>query len=130
MQALIITAYQNGATLEKNLRVFAKYFQCYVHIDSKSNINSKEYIARLNKIDNVYAISKYKINWGSYLHMMAIYELLIEAAADEKITRVHIISGEDFPIKTIADFDDFFEKKHRYDNFLEVTNITNMPHLN
>ena len=76
MQAFIITAYHNGELLERNLRLFAKEFRCFVHIDSGSQMNNQSYLSRLNEIENVKAISKYKINWGSYLHMMAILELL------------------------------------------------------
>lgn len=76
MQALIITAYKNKALLEKNIQLFSKYFKCFVHIDKKSDLNNADYIRRLNSIENTVVISKYKINWGSYLHMMAILDLL------------------------------------------------------
>ena len=39
--------------------------------------------------------------------MMAILDLLKLAACDEEISRVHIISGEDFPLKTVDKFDGF-----------------------
>lgn len=127
MQAFIITAYHNGELLERNLRLFAKEFRCFVHIDSGSQMNNQSYLSRLNEIENVKAISKYKINWGSYLHMMAILELLKMAMEDEEITRVHIISGEDIPIKSIEEFSRFFEEENRYKNFIELTDIREMP---
>ena len=78
-QALIITAYQNEEMLENNLKLFSQYFYCYVHIDKKSTLNNPEFLERLNEIENVYAVSKYQINWGSYLHMMAVVDLMKEA---------------------------------------------------
>lgn len=128
-QALIITAYQNGEMLENNLRIFSKYFFCYVHIDKKSVLNNQDFIDRLNKIDNVYAISRYKINWGSYLHMMAIVDLLKEAYKNDNLIRFHIISGEDFPVKDYKDFCQFFEKDNVEKNYVEVTDIRNIPHF-
>ena len=72
MQALIITAYHDYSKLERNLKLYSKGFNCYVHIDANSKEFDEQKIAKLNEIDNVYVISKYKILWGSYLHMMAI----------------------------------------------------------
>lgn len=126
-QALIITAYHNEDMLEKNLRSFSKYFKCYVHIDAKSSLNNSNFLSKLNGIDDVYAISKYKINWGSYLHMMAVVDLLKEAYKDSDIIRFHIISGEDFPIKSFEEFYNFFEKDNLDKNFIELTDIRNMP---
>ena len=123
MQALIITAYKNKELLEKNIRLFSSHFKCFVHIDKKSELNDFEYIQRLNSIENTVVISKYKINWGSYLHMMAILDLLKLAACDEEISRVHIISGEDFPLKTVDEFDEFFERDNRYRNFINIVDI-------
>lgn len=85
MQAFIITAYKNKALLEKNIRLFSSHFKCFIHIDKKSELNDFEYIQRLNSIENTIVISKYKINWGSYLHMMAILDLLKLAACDKVI---------------------------------------------
>ena len=126
-QALIITAYQNGRMLENNLRLFSKYFYCYVHIYKKSELSNGEYLSRLNQIQGVYAISKYKINWGSYLHMMAIIDLLKMAYKNIAIQRFHIISGEDFPIKSYNEFVSFFEEENSDKNYIELTNITDMP---
>lgn len=123
MQALIITAYKNKALLEKNIRLFSKYFKCFVHIDKKSELNDIEFIQRLNSIENTVVISRYKINWGSYLHMMAILDLLKLTACDQEISRVHIISGEDFPLKPVAEFDEFFERDNRYRNFINIVDI-------
>ena len=129
MQALIITAYRDGATLLKNMTLLSKYFLCYIHIDKKSALNTPEYLAKLNRLEHVTAISTYSINWGSYLHMMAIFDLLKAAYADSThIQRFHIISGDDFPIQGYDAFVSFFEsKEHCRQNFIELTDIRNMP---
>lgn len=127
MQAFVITAYKNQGLLKKNLEVFSKYFKCFVHIDKKSSLNNKQFLDELNHMENVTAVSKYKINWGSYLHMMAILDLLKLVQNDSTITRVHIMSGEDFPVKSIREFYQFFEVENRYKNFMELTDITDIP---
>lgn len=127
MQALVITAYQNKAALKRNLELFSKKFQCFVHIDKKSPINTPEFLRELNAMENVTAISRYKINWGSYLHMMAILDLLQMALKKPEISRIHIISGEDFPVKSYEEFQQFFQVEHPKENFIELTDIRNMP---
>lgn len=129
MQALIITAYKNKALLERNIRLFSKHFKCFVHIDRKSDLNDLEYIQRLNSIENTVVVSKYKINWGSYLHMMAIIDLMKLTACDKDISRVHIISGEDFPLKSTDEFKEFFEVKNRYKNFINIVDIGDNPKM-
>lgn len=127
MQALIITAYHNYEQLEKNLTLFSKGFNCYVHIDANSKEFDEEKIQRLNNLDNVYVYSKYKIKWGSYLHMMAIIELIEKALENKDNTYFHIISGDDFPTKNYNDYYEFFEKDNKNYNYLEVTDISDMP---
>ena len=129
MQALIITAYRDGAALLKNVTLLSKYFLCYIHIDKKSALNTPEYLAQLNQLEHVTAVSTYKINWGSYLHMMAIYDLLKAAYSESKeIDRFHIISGDDFPIRSYEEFVAFFaSEEHRRQNFIELTDIRQMP---
>lgn len=128
-QALIITAYQNEEMLENNLKLFSQYFYCYVHIDKKSTLNNPEFLERLNEIENVYAVSKYQINWGSYLHMMAVVDLMKEAYKRSETIRYHIISGEDFPVKTFDEFYKFFEEDNSTKNFIELTDITSIDHF-
>lgn len=127
MQALIITAYHDYPKLERNLRLYSKGFNCYVHIDANSKEFDEQKIKKLNEIENVHVISKYKILWGSYLHMMAIIELIEEALKNKENTYFHIISGDDFPTKDYREYYDFFEKDGKKYNYLEVTDISNMP---
>jgi hypothetical protein len=125
MQALIITAYKDLDLLEENLKLFSGYFNCYVHIDKKAITDNSELLSRLNNIENVWAVSLYKINWGSYLHLMAIYKLLKKSLEDSDNTYFHIISGNDFPVKTPHEFEAFFTGNRK--NYFEVTDIRNMP---
>lgn len=127
MQALIITAYQDKEAIKRNLEVLSKKFQCYIHLDKKSDLSEPKFLRELNAMKNVTAISRYKINWGSYLHMMAILDLMKMAVKEKEITRLHIISGEDFPVKSYHEFYEFFEVENKDKNFIELTDIRTMP---
>lgn len=106
--ALIITAYQEIGYLIDLLEIYSKYFCCYIHIDKKCKIFHEDMKALL-KINNVYVISNYKINWGSYKHILAIINLL-QKAVDDNMDYFHIISANTILIKNPKKLYDFFEE--------------------
>lgn len=110
-QALLITAYENIDDLIYLLEVYNLYFSCYVHIDKKCDVN-KEQWEKLNSMLGVAVISKYKINWGSYTHILAILSL-IELACQDNCSYMHVISANTLPIrnpnKIIRFYDENFE---------------------
>lgn len=106
--ALIITAYQELDYLKELCKVYSKYFKCYVHVDKKAK--DRDGIEALKRIEDVYVISKYKINWGSCKHILAILDLLKKATQDG-IEYYHIISANTIPVRTPEEIVDFFEKE-------------------
>lgn len=95
--ALIITAYQEIDFLRELCERYAQYFYCYIHIDKKYKGSFVE-IEELKKIKNVYVLSEYKINWGSYKHILAILALL-QKANDDGMDYFHIISANTVLVK-------------------------------
>lgn len=120
MQAILITAYKNKTYLKKVINFFASKYKVYVHLDKKSSIEKKE--LKIN--DNVIVIKEYKINWGGINHLYAILELLKLALSDSDISYIHIISGQDIPVRPLADFD-FFENNKKI--FMECNNVEDIP---
>lgn len=105
MQAILITAYKNQDYLKKLIRFFSNKYKVYVHLDKKSKIQRDSLL--LNK--NVTVIKKYIVNWGGLNHLLAILDLLEMALSDEQVKYIHIISGQDIPVKPLADFSNFEE---------------------
>ena len=112
MQAMIITAYQDYESLRRVLEALSRRALCFVHIDVKSAI-TQEQTAALNAMDNVRAISRYKINWGSVYHLHALIDLCRMALEDERVSHLHLISAQDFPCVSADDFERFFEGDER-----------------
>lgn len=111
-QAILITAYKNFSQLGFMISCFDyQLFNVYVHIDKKSKI-SKEALKSLKKIHSVkYVSRKYWVNWGGINHLNAILHLSSQALKDEENVYFHLITGEDFPIKTNTYFETKFKKK-------------------
>ena len=133
MHAMIITAYKDFAALERVLYALTRRALCFVHIDAKSAI-TKEQTARLDAMENVRAIRKYAVNWGSVKHLHALLDLCRMALEDARVSHLHLISAQDFPVISADEFERFFdgddslhmqylhtadypELRHRYEHF-------------
>ncbi|WP_283775616.1 beta-1,6-N-acetylglucosaminyltransferase [Lactobacillus johnsonii] len=103
MQAVVISAYKDTKYLQRLINFFQKEFKVIIHIDKKSNININD----LKFNSNVSIYKRYKINWGSYNHLLAILFCLRKVIENPKIKYIHIISGGDIPVKNIKEFKKF-----------------------
>lgn len=121
MQAILITAYKNQDYLKKLIRFFSIKYKVYVHLDKKSKIQRDSSL--LNK--NVTVIKKYIVNWGGLNHLLAILDLLEMALSDEQVKYIHIISGQDIPVKPLADFSNFEDDSNIYMECNNVNDIKN-----
>lgn len=108
MQAMIITAYQDFASLERMVRALSTRALCFVHVDAKSAITQAQ-TAQLNAMENVRAIRKYRINWGSVRHLHALLTLCRMALENPRVTHLHLISAQDFPCVSADAFERLFE---------------------
>lgn len=108
-QAILITAFKNLAHLLKIIRFFDDpVFEIYIHWDKKMEIDaqSRQEILSHNCVKLFNAV--YKVNWGSFNHLRAIIKITEEAYKNKEISYFHLISGQDFPIKSKAQFKSFF----------------------
>lgn len=119
MQAVVISAYKDINYLQRLINFFQDEFKVFVHIDQKSPINIED----LSFNSNVSIYKKYKINWGSYKHLLAILFCLREIVKNPNIKYIHIISGGDIPVRSIEEF-----KKLENSNkiFMEHIKITEL----
>lgn len=121
-QAILITAYKDHAHLKRIVDFFDDDFQIYIHIDKKSEIGHS-FIDAIGKSNKVKVFKKkYKVNWGGLNHLKAILYLAREALKDEENFYFHLISGQDFPLRSCEDFKFFFQKNKRR-NYLDYFKV-------
>lgn len=77
----------------------------YIHFDKKTNIKLSEFKGS----DNLKFYSKFKVYWGSYNMIKATNFLLSEAFKNQHDYYL-LISGQDIPIKSLSEIEDFLEK--------------------
>lgn len=119
-QAILVIAYKNFIYLNEIINHFNDCFDFYIHIDKKTFLSEQDR-ELLHKNPRIKFISqKYKIYWGGWNILRVLLFLSEEALKDSTITRIHSISGADYPLKSSEYFENFFTKnknKQYIENF-------------
>ncbi|MGH2079306.1 beta-1,6-N-acetylglucosaminyltransferase [Aerococcus urinaeequi] len=114
MHAYLIEAHKSDFTLETLLTLLDdERNDIFIHMDKK-NINfSPEYYKHLVQRSNLFFTERISVNWGGYSQIEAEL-ILIEAAitASNKYEYIHLLSGQDLPIKTQDYIHNFFRKNN------------------
>lgn len=99
-QAILIIAHNNIWTLEKLLKSLdSKYFDIYIHIDKKSNINNLDVIAQFVKVSKIYIYKEINVRWSDYSQVECELFLLEKALQNGEYSYFHLLSGVDLPLK-------------------------------
>ena len=95
----------------------------FIHIDLKANSAAFANVQEFGKA--VHFIERFDATWGG-LGLIKPYLAGMKAVRDSstKFDRVMLLSGQDYPIKSNAQIDDFF-KNSRYSNFINYFPIPN-----
>ncbi|WP_029904707.1 beta-1,6-N-acetylglucosaminyltransferase [Prevotella sp. 10(H)] len=118
-QAILITAYKNPQQLLDIVDFFDEDFSFYIHIDNKSNIPAADIKMLESRLSVRFVSRTYSINWGSIDHLKAILLLSQECIKDKSIEYIHLITGQDFPVKTPHQITDYL-KENRGTEFLSA----------
>ena len=94
--AVLITAYKNPQQIVDIVNYLNEGFEFYIHVDKKSKMDTRSF----EDIPNVHVFRRYIVNWGSIDHLRSILMLSHEALADRRNKYFHLITGQDFPVKS------------------------------
>lgn len=111
--AILITAYKDFNHLIKIISFFDDNFSFYIHIDKKSkfDINLLKAIKENSKVK--FITQQYVVNWGGFNHLKSILLLCEYAVKKQHHDYYHLISGSDFPIKSLNYFKDKFSNSNK-----------------
>lgn len=112
-QAILIIAHNNIEILKKSLELLdSKYFDFFIHIDKKSNIEYKD-IKNCIKKSKIYFYKELDIRWAHYSQVKCELFLIKKVLeTKEKYEYLHLISGVDFPIKKAEEIYTFFHNNY------------------
>lgn len=93
----------------------------FIHIDLKAGSIDEQRARSKVQFSNITFVERMKVTWGGFSQIKLEVKLLKAASEKEKYDCYHLLSGQDFPVKTNQQIDEFFIK-NREKNFLEVSN--------
>ncbi len=123
-QAILIVAHKNPEQLKRLIGYFRGECEIYIHIDRRSEItrDEKEELRSLPGVKAV--VSRYRVRWGGYSILRVEMLLLKLALKMGNAGYFHLISGQDYPIRPLSEFIDFFSRT-RETGFISCTHL---PH--
>lgn len=112
-QAILIMAHNNLWILKNLIKTLdSEYFDIFVHIDLKSNID-KTCIDKICHKSKLFVYKKIDIRWAHYSQIECELLLLKNALNFNNYSYYHLISGVDFPIKKNSELYNYFEKSDK-----------------
>jgi hypothetical protein len=101
---MVITAYKDFEALFGLITWLRRHAcQVFIHLDKKSRFSAVE-VAALREA-GCYVARKFSVPWGGRNHLLAIVDLLDRAVQSPNLKYIHILSGQDYPVKTFAEID-------------------------
>ena len=110
-QAILITAHTSFNHIVNIINIFDHNYVFYIHIDKKSNISETQLQLFLSNPKVKFISQKFSINWGGTTYLKSILLLSEEALKDKEIEYIHLISGQDYPLKTPSHMSVFLRKE-------------------
>lgn len=112
--AVLIIAHNNIWTLKKIIKILdSEYFDFFIHIDKKSNIDFSKELQGFSKKSQLYIYKEIDVRWADFTQVECELLLLKKALdTDQKYSYYHLISGVDMPIKNAREIYNFFESNY------------------
>ena len=121
--AYLIAAHKNPKQLERLVRnLLAENVSVFVHVDEKAS--EAPFVELLTSCKNVFFCKRrIPVNWGGFSQVEATVSLMETMIKHIGIPDyVHLLSGQDFPLKNPAQIARFFNLHHRR-NFMEYKQL-------
>lgn len=119
-QAIIILAHKNPAQLKRLTEALKHpYFDIFIHIDKQVKIEPFRSICSIESNNIQFIANRSTGKWGDIGIVQGTLNALREILdRQENYSHVHLISGQDYPIKSTEKIHSFF-KEHVNTDFLE-----------
>lgn len=122
--AIVILAHKNLSHVLRLVRYFEQDCNVLVHIDKKVKVDD-DFLEELNSLPQVTFVSQqFDVNWGGSSILECELWLLRQALYKTDSEYFHIISGQDYPVRPIDFFLNFFDSNKGV-NFMQFVHL---PH--
>lgn len=107
--AILILAHRDIVLLHKLIQYFDSNCFVFLHIDKCSTFTNDEILSLKNFKQVVSIYREFCVHWGGFSMLQTELVLLERALLECKADYFHLISGQDYPIKKLNVFMDFFK---------------------
>jgi hypothetical protein len=122
MIAYLILAYKNPVQVARLVsRLQSKNTMVFIHVDAKVNI--LPFLTLCNQPYVTFVKKRHKIVWGGYSITEALISGMAEITKNKNCENIVLLSGQDYPIRHISEFEDFIRVNEGY-SFLNVEEAT------
>lgn len=122
-QAILLMLHRDYHQAIRLIGYFEGRCDIFIHIDRNGSITREEE-DRLRRQPGVKAVSrKYKVHWAGYSILQVEMFLLDQALSLSDAGYFHLISGQDYPIRPLSDFLQFFS----HTTFAGYVNCNHLP---
>lgn len=122
--AILIMAHRDIDHLCHLIEYFCRNCDVFIHLDAKAGLGDG-IVDRLRGYAQVCLVSReYGVNWGGTSVLDSELALLSSAYEYERYDYFHLLSGQDYPVKPLNYFLDYFER-NRGKEFLQWVPIPN-----
>lgn len=124
-QAILIMAHKNRLQLERLIAYFEGKCDIIIHLDKHSSFTKEDerVLAQLPGVRKVFR--KIAVHWGGFSLVRCQLFLLEKGLKYSDCRYIHLLSGQDYPLKPLEDFLSFFELENR--EFIEGAHLP-APH--
>ena len=115
--AYLILAHRNPQQLEKLIQGLSSDGSLFfVHLDARSDSES---FAFLNRMPHVYCVDRLPIHWGGW-NLVSATLLLLQKSHELNCDRFHLLSGQDYPLKSNEELSRFFCNEFNYVSYFRL----------
>ena len=111
-QAILIMAHNNKSTVLKLLEAIdSTFFDIYLHIDKKSSLDITDFNC-VTAYSELFVFKEIDVRWADYSQTETEF-FLLKKALKNNYSYYHLISGNDFLIKTPSEIYHYFEENKK-----------------
>ena len=125
--AIMIMAHKDIGQLCHLVKYFSQDCDVFIHLDKKYELTERD-IEQIRRHPQVRHLEQtYEVHWGGTSVLDCEMALIRKAYNGSNADYFHLISGQDYPIRPLNQFLQFFEE-HRDEERNEYIQFTHMPH--
>lgn len=114
-QIILILAHKDASQVKKLIEYFDGKCDIFIHIDKKSKSFTKADVDTIKSMPGVkHVFRKYSVHWAGFSILKTEMFLLKKALEYSSGEYIHLLSGQDYPLRPLSEFNNYFSSTHSF----------------